>query len=430
MSPEGAKQLDFLAELGWRGLVQEQSEGLAVRLSRGPISGYVGFDASAPSLHVGHLLQVFLLTHLQRSGGRPVIVLGGATGMIGDPSGRSGERKLLDDATIERNAAALRKQLERFVDFTPGPTGALMVDNREWLGRYTLLDFLREVGKHFTLPYMLAKESVRLRLEQGMSFTEFSYMTLQAADFVHLYRERKVELQMGGADQWGNITAGLELIRRVEGGEDGTEPAFGLCSPLLLTRSGQKMGKSESGAVFLDPALTSPFEFFQYWLNDDDQLVGSHLRWLTLLSSDEIRRLEDEQTASPEGRPAQRALAYDLTARIHGRDEADRQVEVARAAFSGQPVTDPAILDVLYQHLDHFEFTDSDLRGGALRLAVSSGLYPSNSEARRQIQQGAFSINGERVSSPDAAVPQPIAGRYLILRAGRRHLRIGRGRGE
>jgi tyrosyl-tRNA synthetase len=445
VSPEGAKQLDFLAELSWRGLVQEQSEGLAVRLSRGPISGYVGFDASAPSLHVGHLLQVFLLTHLQRSGGRPVIVLGGATGMIGDPSGRTGERKLLDDAAIEKNAVALRTQLERFVDFTPGPSGAVMVDNREWLGRYTLLDFLRKIGKHFPLPYMLAKESVRLRLEQGMSFTEFSYMTLQAADFLHLYRERDVELQMGGADQWGNITAGLELIRRVEGrseraerpeghaqradgaeGEDGGEPAFGLCSPLLLTRTGQKMGKSESGAVFLDSALTSPFEFFQYWLNDDDQLVGSHLRWLTLLSSDEIRRLEDEQTASPEARPAQRALAFDLTARVHGRDEAERQVEVARAAFSGQPITDPAILEVLYEHLDHFEFTDSDLLGSVLRLAVSSGLYPSISEARRQIQQGGFSINGDRITSPDGTIPPPIAGRYLVLRSGRRHLRIGR----
>jgi tyrosyl-tRNA synthetase len=415
----------------------------------------VGFDASAPSLHVGHLLQVFLLTHLQRSGGRPVVVLGGATGMIGDPSGRTGERRLLDDATIEQNAAALRKQLERFVEFTPGPSGAVMVDNREWLGRYLLLDFLRDVGKHFPLPYMLAKESVRLRLEQGMSFTEFSYMTLQAADFLHLYRERDVELQMGGADQWGNITAGLELIRRVEGhpgardgapggdlsqgagGEDvskgavgaeagAEEPAFGLCSPLLLARSGQKMGKSESGAVFLDPALTSPFEFYQYWLNDDDQLVGSHLRWLTLLSSDDIRRLEDEQTASPEARPAQRALAFDLTARVHGHDEAERQVEVARAAFSGQPITDPAILEVLYEHLDHFEFTDSDLLGGALRLAVSSGLYPSISEARRQIQQGGFSINGDRIASPDGAIPPPIAGRYLVLRAGRRHLRIGR----
>jgi tyrosyl-tRNA synthetase len=426
VSAEGARQLDFLAELGWRGLVQEQSEGLALRLSRGPISGYVGFDASASSLHVGHLLQVFLLTHLQRSGGRPVVVLGGATGMIGDPSGRTSERKLLDDATIERNASALRRQLERFVDFTPGPSGAVMVDNRDWLGRYKLLDFLREVGKHFPLPYMLAKESVQLRLQQGMSFTEFSYMTLQAADFLHLYRENDVELQMGGADQWGNITAGLELIRRVEAGEDGTEPAFGLCSPLLLTRGGQKMGKSESGAVFLDAAMTSPFEFYQYWLNDDDQLVGSHLRWLTLLDSDEIRRLEDEQAASAERRPAQRALAYDLTSRVHGREEADRQVEVARSAFSGQPVTDPAVLEVLYEHLDRFEFGEVDLRGGALRLAVSSGLYPSNSEARRQIQQGAFSINGERVTSAQQPVPEPIAGRYLVLRAGRRHLRIGR----
>ncbi len=426
-----SQQLDLIAELSWRGLIQEQSDGLATRLFRGPVSGYVGFDASASSLHVGHLLQVFLLTHLQRSGGRPVVVVGGATGMIGDPSGRSSERNLLDEATIEANTAALRSQLQRFIDFSAGAAGAVMVDNREWLGRYSVLEFLREIGKHFPLSYMLGKESVQLRLQAGMSFTEFSYMTLQAADFLHLYREHGVELQMGGADQWGNITAGLELIRRVEGREEPAEPvAFGLCSPLLLTRSGQKMGKSERGAVFLDPRLTSPFEFYQYWLNDDDALVCTHLRWLTLLPAGDIDRLEAEQTARPEERRAQHKLAYDLTARVHGTDEADRQLKIAAALFSRAPISDSTLLELLYDNLDHFDFSDEDLRHGSARLAVSSGLYPSNAEARRQIQQGGFSINGERVAAADAPVPEPIGGRYLVLRAGRKHPMIGRRRQE
>ena len=422
---------DLLTELSWRGLIQEATDGLEARLRRGPASGYIGFDASASSLHVGHLLQVFLLTHLQRAGGRPVFVIGGGTGMIGDPSGKSSERKLLDDTAISTNAAALQRQLERFVEFGEGPSQAVMVDNREWLGRYSIIDFLRDVGKHFTVNYMLGKESVQQRLGAGMSFTEFSYMTLQAADFLHLYRERGVELQMGGGDQWGNITAGLELIRRVEGREEGAEAsAFGLCSPLLLTRTGQKMGKSERGAVFLDPTLTSPYEFYQYWLNDDDQLVVSHLRWLTLLDQERIGEIEAEQAARPEARVAQRALAHDLTARVHGVEEAERQKRVAEAAFSGEPIRDPDVLEVLYSNLERFEFGAEELREGALKLAVSSGTYTSNSEARRAITQGAFSINDTRVTDPGEAVAEPIAGEWLVVRHGRKKLRIGRRRSE
>ena len=267
---------------------------------------------------------------------------------------------------------------------------------------------------------MLAKDSVQQRLSGGMSFTEFSYMTLQSADFLHLYRERGVEMQMGGADQWGNITAGLELIRRVVGREEGDPPAaFGLCSPLLLTREGQKMGKSEKGAVFLDPAMTSPYDFFQYWLNDDDQLVGQHLKWLTLMSADEVADLERAQSADPGSRPAQRALAFDLTARVHGREEAERQVRVADAAFSGAPIRDPEVLDVLFDALDHFEFGDEGANQTALDFAVASGLYPSRSEARRQIEQGGLSINDSRIGAVDAPLPEPIAGRYFVLRAGK-----------
>ncbi len=420
----------FLAELAWRGLIAEQSPGLAVRLSRGPIAGYIGFDASATSLHVGHLLQVFLLTHLQRAGGRPVVVIGGATGMIGDPSGKSSERKLLDDAQIAANAAAIRGQLERFIDFSPGPTEPLVVDNREWLAPYSMLDFLREIGKHFTVPYMLAKDSVQARLGAGMSFTEFSYMTLQAADFLHLHRDRGVDLQMGGADQWGNITAGLELIRRAEGREEGADPpAYGLCSPLLLTRSGLKMGKSERGAVFLDPTLTSAYEFYQYWLNDEDELAVQHLRWLTEMGEEDIKAIEAEQVQAPGARAAQRALAFDLTSRVHGRDEAERQVRVAEVAFSGSSINDPDVLDVLHREVGGFALTDEVLAGDMIGLALASGLFASKSDARRAISQGGLSVGDERVSSTEQTIPAPVAGRYLVVRAGKRRLAVGRREG-
>ena len=419
----------LLAELTWRGLIAESSQGLEDRLKKGPISAYIGFDASARSLHVGHLLQVFMLTHLQRAGGTPFVVIGGGTGMIGDPSGKSSERNLLDDEAIRANSAAIRSQLERFVDFSPGPNQAQMVNNREWLEKYSLLEFLRDIGKYFSVPYMLSKDSVQARLAGGMSFTEFSYMTLQAADFLHLYRERGVEMQMGGADQWGNITAGLELIRRVVGREEGDPAAaFGLCSPLLLTREGLKMGKSEKGAVMLDPTLTTPYDFYQYWLNDDDTLVVQHLRWLTTMTADEVASIADRQAASPGDRPAQKALAFDLTARIHGREEAERQVRVADAAFSGGPITDPEVLDALYEAMDHFEFGPAEAGLDALSFAVASGLYPSRSEARRQIEQGGLTINDARISAVDAALPEPIDGRYVVLRAGKKRQLIARRR--
>jgi tyrosyl-tRNA synthetase len=416
---------DLLTELTWRGLVQDRSDGFEARLARGPISGYIGFDASADSLHVGHLLQVFLLTHLQRSGGRPVVVIGGATGMIGDPSGKSSERKLLDDEAIRSNAAAIRTQLERFLDFAPGPTQPLMVDNRDWLAPMSVLDFLRDVGKHFPIPYMLSKDSVQARLAAGLTFTEFSYMTLQAADFLHLHQALGVDLQMGGGDQWGNITAGLELIRRVEGREEGAEPtAFALCSPLLLNRSGAKMGKSERGAVFLDATRTSPYEFFQYWLNDDDALVAQHLRWLTLLDQAAIDAIADRQAAEPGARHAQRALASDLTARVHGAEEAERQARVSAAAFSSEPVTDPVVLDVLFTEVGGHAWDGEG--GDPVSLAVDAGLYASRGEARRAIAQGGLSINGIRVATPEDALPEPVAGRYLLFRAGRKRLVVVR----
>jgi tyrosyl-tRNA synthetase len=303
-----------------------------------------------------------------------------------------------------------------------------MVDNRDWLTKFGLLEFLRDIGKHFSVPYMLAKDSVQARLERGLSFTEFSYMTLQAADWLHLYQKRGVELQMGGADQWGNLTAGLELIRKVVGRPEGEEPpAFALCSPLLLTKSGVKMGKSEKGAVFLDGALTSPYDFYQYWLNDDDELAGQHLRWLTLMTADQVADLEAEHASRPEGRPMQRALAFDLTARIHGADEAARQQKVAEAAFSGAALDDPSVLEVLYANVDRFEFDGAETVS-ALDLAVASGAFASRGEARRTISQGGLSINDQRVAAPESAVPAPVGGQWLVVRVGKKRLLVGRKR--
>jgi tyrosyl-tRNA synthetase len=426
---EGGGRLDgLLAELEWRGILHATTPGLAARLATGePISGYIGFDPSAPSLHIGSLVPIFGLLRLQRFGGRPVALVGGGTGMIGDPSGRSTERNLLDRDTLETNVVALRGQLERFLDFTPGVGGAVMVNNLDWLGELSLIDFLRDTGKHFTIPYMLAKDSVQIRLERGLSFTEFSYMLLQAHDFAHLNRTMGVELQMGGADQWGNITAGLELIRRTAGGaDDAPEPAHGLAYKLLLNPSGAKFGKSDEGeSVWLDPARTTPFAFYQYWLNTDDRDIGTYLRWFTEFSRDEIEALEAESAARPELRPAQRALARDITARTHGEAAATRAVADSEALFSGDAIADPEVLRSLFESTGGFRFEAAALAGGVAVLLAEARVFASRGEARRAIAGGGLTVNGVRVTDP-AAVPEPIAGEWLDVRIGKRRREVGR----
>jgi tyrosyl-tRNA synthetase len=419
---------DLLPELSWRGLIAEQTPGLERRLASGrTIAGYVGFDPSFPSLHAGNLVPILGLLRLQQAGGRPVVVLGGGTGMIGDPSGRSEERNLLDDETLTRNRAAIEAQLQRFIDFAPTPTGALLVDNREWLERYTLLDFLRKVGKHFTVAYMLDKESVQTRLAGGLSFTEFSYMLLQAADFRHLYRHLGVELQMGGADQWGNITAGLELIRRSEGPPEDGERAFGLAFPLLTDARGQKFGKTQGASIYLSAEYTSPYAFYQYWINTDDRDVGSRLRALTLMPRDEIEALSAEQQTQPERRAGQRALAFELTARVHGDEVARRQVEIAEALFGDQLASlPPERLGELQPELEPWEWDPSEPPATVLDLAVASGAYTSRGEARRGIEQGGFSVNDQRVTDSSAAPPPPTAGEFYVLRTGKKRYLIGR----
>jgi len=301
-----------------------------------------------------------------------------------------------------------------------------MVNNLDWLGSLSLIDFLRDTGKHFTIPYMLAKESVQVRLERGLSFTEFSYMLLQAYDFAHLHRELGVELQMGGADQWGNITAGLELIRRTSGAGEESHPAHGLAYNLLLSPSGTKFGKSDTGdSVWLDPHRTTPYAFYQYWLNTDDRDAGTYLRWFTELGRAEIEALEAESVSRPDARAAQRALARDITARTHGEAAATEAIRDSAALFSGGPIEDPEVLRSLFESTGGFTFDPSSLAGGAATFLADAGLFPSKGEARRVIAGGGVTINGTRVTDP-AFVPEPIAGEWLEVRIGKRRREIGR----
>ena len=415
----------LLAELEWRGILHATTPGLPERLASGrTISAYIGFDPTGASLHVGHLVPIFGLIRLQRAGGRPVALVGGGTGMIGDPSGRSSERNLLDAATIEHNVAAIRTQLERFLDFSPGPTQAVMANNLDWLGPLSLIEYLRDVGKHFTVPYMLAKDSVQQRLDRGLSFTEFSYMTLQAFDFATLYREHGVEMQMGGADQWGNITAGLELIRRTSGAAD-ESPAHGIAYKLLLSASGAKFGKSESGdSIWLDPARTTPFAFYQYWVQADDRDAGTYLRWFTELPRERVEALDAEVAAHPEQRAAQRALALDVTTRVHGETAAADAVRVSEALFQRDPITDPALLASVHAATRGPSVAAVD--GGAVGLLTDTGLTASRGEARRLIQGGGITINGERIADPAGALPAPIDGAWFEVRVGKRQRAVVR----
>jgi tyrosyl-tRNA synthetase len=421
----------LLPELQWRGMFHAASEGLEARLeTERRITAYNGFDPSGPWLHIGHLVPIFGLIHLQRHGGRPIALVGGGTGMIGDPSGRSSERNLQSADVIEANAASMRGQLEHFLDFD-GPNAARMENNLSWLEPIRLLDFLRDVGKHFTVPYMLDKDSVQVRLEGGLSFTEFSYMLIQAADFQHLHRELECELQMGGADQWGNITAGLELIRRTSPPrDDGLPNAYALAYPLLLAPSGAKFGKSESGdSVWLHPDGTSPYAFYQHWLNTDDRDTSVYLRWFTLFEPERIEALEAAIAADPGKREAQRELAFDLTARVHGAVAAEQAVSASEAAFSGGRIDDPAVLETLHRETGGFGFEAADAGAGLVELLVSSGIFASRGEARRMIQNGGLTANDERVTDPGAAVPTLVAGEWLVIRVGKRKLHIGRRRG-
>lgn len=413
----------LLNDLDARGLIHDSTDRAALieRLNQGPIGVYVGFDPTADSLHAGNLLGQVMLRRFQLAGHRPVVLAGGATGMVGDPGGRSEERNLLDRETLNHNVACVKKQLEKILDFD-GPVAARMVDNATWTEPMGTLEFLRDVGKHFTVNQMVAKESVRARMESenGISFTEFSYMLLQANDFRHLCELENVEMQMGGSDQWGNITAGTDLIRRRL-----TKSGYGLTWPLLTRSDGQKMGKSVHGALWLDPEKTSPYEFRQYWVQLPDEDVERFLLQLTLRSVEDIASLMDEHLASPEKRLAQRALATDVTTLVHGVVAERAAAEAAQVLFGGDPATASAeALAVVAREVPSSEVTRRQL-GDQIAVLVQSGLAASNGEARRTLTQKGFKANGQTLEEAKSLLEVDLLhGRYILLRKGKTNFHL------
>jgi tyrosyl-tRNA synthetase len=415
-----------LEELEWRGLIAQYTDGVPAALTAGPVSAYIGFDPTGSSLHVGSLLVIMLLVHLQRHGHRPVALVGGGTGMIGDPSGKTLERQLLTVEQVSENTAAIRAQLERFLDFS-GPTAARMRDNAEWLTPLPMVEFLRDTGKHFTVNYMLQKDSVKSRMDAGISFTEFAYMLLQAYDFLELRRRDGVTLQLGGSDQWGNITAGIELIRRADGAE-----AHALTAPLVTTSAGAKFGKTEAGAVWLDAARTSPYAFYQFWHGTEDRDAGRYLRSFTLLDRAEIEALEAATADAPEKRAAQQALARDVTRRVHGDAALEAAEQVSGFYFGGldpRELTDIA-LGILRTEAPFTEVAAAAVADEAdptlfdvIKLLVTSGLAASNGAAKRLLEQGGVSVNKQRhlpqqrfVLASDAL----LSGGHIVIGKGKR----------
>jgi tyrosyl-tRNA synthetase len=412
--------MDLYSEFEWREMLSDATEGVREALAAAPLTGYIGFDPTAPSLHVGSLLTVMGLARLQRFGHTPIAIVGGGTGMIGDPSGKSQERVLLSREQIETNLAGIRRQLERFLDFDTARNAARIVDNAEWLGAVDVLSFLRDVGKHFTVNYMLQKESVSRRLdsEEGISYTEFSYLVLQAYDFLQLFDRYGCALQMGGSDQWGNITAGIELIRKIRG-----KRAHGLVWPLMKTASGVKFGKTEAGAVWLDPERTSPFHFYQFWLNTDDVDVVRYLKCFTFLPRETIESLARVTSEAPERREAPRALAREVTALVHGSDQVAR-AERAAAVLFDERVTDADVSDVLMVFADapSTELTLPHDGMSLVEMLATVKLAPSRSEATRLVKGGGVYVNNVRATDERArlTVSDAIGGQVILLRKGRK----------
>ena len=418
----------LFSELEWRGLIhQVTSPQLVDRLNDGALAAYIGFDPTADSLHIGHLLQLCNLRRLQEHGHRPIALAGGGTGMIGDPGGKSEERNLLSEEALAANLAGIRDQLGRFLDFSPsaGPAQALLVDNGEWLWPTGLLPFLRDVGKHFTVNQMVTKESVRSRLEErehGISFTEFSYMLLQAYDFLQLFDRHGCTLQMGASDQWGNITMGIELIRKVRGQE-----VFGLTTPLVLKADGTKFGKSETGTVWLDAERTSPYELFQFFVRTEDAMVGTYLRYYTWLPRERIEELDAASQAHPERREAQLELARAVTALVHGDHEAAAAERAAQVLFGGGELgaLDERTLLYVFSEAPATDRSRADLEGPGLSLVEAlheSGLVSSRSAARTAISQGGAYVNNGKATDVDQRLTTAdlVGGRYIVLRRGKR----------
>ncbi|MDB5236675.1 MAG: tyrosine--tRNA ligase [Hymenobacter sp.] len=432
--------MSLIEELTWRGMYHDAMPGTAEHLAtNAPITGYIGFDPTAASLHIGNLATIMLLVHLQRAGHRPVALVGGATGMIGDPSGKSAERNLLDETTLRHNQAGIQAQLEKFLDFSEGPTGALVVNNYDWFKDFGFLQFLREVGKHLTVNYMMAKDSVKRRIgggeeadSSGISYTEFSYQLLQGYDFVHLNKTLNCTLQMGASDQWGNITTGTELIRRLANAEDREAKAYALTGQLITKADGTKYGKSETGTVWLDPARTSPYQFYQFFLNAADADAPRLIRVFTLLSQAEIEALEAEHAQAPHLRLLQKALALDVTTRVHSAEAAAAAIAASEVLFGKgdlaalQALDDATLLDV-FAGVPHLHVLRAALPTldavSLLSEATLQKIFPSKGEARKMIQAGGVSINREKVAAADvSAASLPLLnGKYLVVQKGKKN---------
>ena len=421
--------MNFVEELKWRGMVHDMIPGTEDYLKEGMATAYLGFDPTADSLHIGHLVGVMILKHFQRCGHRPVVLIGGATGMIGDPSGKSLERNLLDEATLRHNQEAIRNQLSRLIDFdTQAPNAAVLVNNYDWMKDMGFLEFIRDIGKHITVNYMMAKDSVKKRFNgegDGMSFTEFTYQLVQGYDFMQLYRRYNCRLQLGGSDQWGNITTGVELIRRIDNGQ-----AYGMTCPLIKKADGTKFGKTESGNVWLDARYTSPYKFYQFWLNVSDEDAKSYIKIFTFLGREEIEALIAEHEAAPHERKLQKTLARELTCMIHSEADYERAVEASSILFGGATADalhrlDGETLLQVFEGVPQYTVPRSAIEAGVpiLDLCVEKcPVFPSKGELRKLIQGGGVSLNKEQIA-PDRTVTADdlIAGKYLVVQKGKKN---------
>ena len=424
--------MDFIEELTWRGMIHQLMPGTEDKLREGMTAAYLGIDPTADSLHIGHLVGVMILKHFQRCGHKPIALIGGATGMIGDPSMKSQERKLLDVDTLRHNQEAIRRQLAKFLDFdSDAPNAAVLVNNYDWMKDYLFLDFIRDIGKCITVNYMMAKESVKKRLSgetgQGMSFTEFSYQLLQGYDYVYLYRNHNCRLQLGGSDQWGNITTGTELIRRLEGADD----AYALTCPLITKADGKKFGKTENGNVWLDAARTSPYQFYQFWLNVSDDDAEKYIKIFTVLSRQEIEELVAQQKEDPGQRPLQKRLAKEITVMVHSQADYEAAVEASQILFSNKAaealrrIDERTLLEV-FAGVPQYEIARADLAAGlplADLLTDRAPVFPSKGELRKLAQGGGFAINKEKVADPYAASSEALLlnDKYILVQKGKKN---------
>ena len=423
--------MNFVEELKWRGMIHDMMPGTEEQLLKEMTSGYVGIDPTADSLHIGHLVGVMMLKHLQRAGHRPIALIGGATGMIGDPSMKSQERNLLDEETLRHNQDSIKKQLSKFLDFeSENPNKAILVNNYDWMKDFSFLEFIREIGKHITVNYMMSKDSVKKRLSSesnvGLSFTEFSYQLLQGYDFLHLFREFGCKLQMGGSDQWGNITTGTELIRRKDGGE-----AFALTCPLITKADGGKFGKTESGNVWLDRNYTTPYAFYQFWLNVSDSDAEKYIKIFTALSKEEIEALSEEQKSAPHLRPLQKKLAEEITVMVHSREDYEAAVEASGILFGNATSDvlkriDEATLLSVFEGVPQYEISKEELSKGIKvidLLTEHAGIFSSKGEMKKLTQNGGVSLNKEKLTDFEVLTDSSylLNNKYLLVQKGKKN---------